>query len=150
MRNFCLAILLLLAHQLFAQSKEEASVKACIDQLFTAMRTGDSSLLAECFSPTALLQTIVSHQDGSTEVKTEPVQLFVSSVGKPHKEVYDERISYGSILVDDNLASVWTPYQFYLGEKFSHCGVNAFQLVKLNGRWKIQYIIDTRRKGDCL
>jgi hypothetical protein len=34
------------------------------------------------------------------------------------------------VQIDDNLAAVWTEYEFYVGKNFSHCGVNAFQLVK--------------------
>jgi hypothetical protein len=63
--------------------------------------------------------------------------------------VYDERISFDLVKIDGELASVWTPYKFYAGEKFSHCGVDSYQLVKLNGEWKIQYLIDTRRKQGC-
>jgi hypothetical protein len=44
---------------------------------------------------------------------------------------------------------VWTPYRFIFNGKFSHCGVNSFTLVKLNGEWKINYVIDTRRKEKC-
>jgi hypothetical protein len=48
------------------------------------------------------------------------------------------------------MASVWAPYKFYLGDKFSHCGVDVFQLMKTGDGWKIIYIVDTRRKGDCV
>jgi len=41
---------------------------------------------------------------------------------------------------------VWTPYQFYYKEQYSHQGANSFQLVKGVDGWKIQYLIDTRRK----
>jgi hypothetical protein len=142
---FCLILSLGVA----AQSNEETAVKATIEQLFTAMRTGDSALLVKAFSPTAILQTIVVKKDGSEIVETDNVLDFASSVAKPHKDIYDERISFGAIHIDANLAAAWTPYQFYVGLNFSHCGVNSFQLVKLNKEWKIQYIIDTRRKEDC-
>ncbi|HUH33176.1 MAG TPA: hypothetical protein VLZ28_04430, partial [Daejeonella sp.] len=59
------------------------------------------------------------------------------------------RITFDQVLIDDNLASVWTSYQFYIGDKFSHCGVNSFQLVKGKEGWKIVYLIDTRRKENC-
>ena len=55
--------------------------------------------------------------------------------------------TFETIKIDGALASVWTPYKFYSGATFSHCGANSFQLVKIDGAWKIQYIIDTRRKG---
>jgi hypothetical protein len=63
--------------------------------------------------------------------------------------VADERITFETIKIDGPLAVAWTPYKFYYEGKFSHCGVNSFQLVRLNGAWKIQYLIDTRRRTGC-
>ncbi|RYZ94279.1 MAG: hypothetical protein EOP47_28140, partial [Sphingobacteriaceae bacterium] len=59
------------------------------------------------------------------------------------------RITWGDIKIDGELASVWTPYKFYLGDKFSHCGINFFQLMKMATGWKVIYIVDTRRKDNC-
>lgn len=132
-----------------AAQTDTDKVKATVNQLFEGMRKGDTTLLKNAFAPNALLQTIANPKSGGTVVRTDEVAAFVKSVGQPHAEVYDERISFGQVLIDGDLASVWTPYKFYVGEKFSHCGVNSFQLVRLNGQWKIQYIIDTRRKDNC-
>ncbi|HNA01067.1 MAG TPA: hypothetical protein PLN49_09415, partial [Ferruginibacter sp.] len=65
------------------------------------------------------------------------------------KDAADERITFDVVRVDGALAIAWTPYKFYFNGKFSHCGVNSFQLVRFNGEWKIQYLIDTRRKAGC-
>jgi hypothetical protein len=65
------------------------------------------------------------------------------------KGAADEQIVFETVKVDDDLAMVWTPYRFIFNGKFSHCGVNSFTLVKLNGEWKINYVIDTRRKEKC-
>ena len=48
-----------------------------------------------------------------------------------------------------NLASVWTPFAFYLDGNLSHCGVNSFQLIKHNKQWKIHYLIDNAFEGGC-
>ena len=53
------------------------------------------------------------------------------------------------IEVDGRLATVWAPYTFYVGKKLSHCGTNAFQLVKGDMGWQIIQIIDTRNKENC-
>jgi hypothetical protein len=45
---------------------------------------------------------------------------------------------------------VWTPYELEVEGIFSHCGVNSFQLIRINEQWKITQITDTRRKEDCL
>ncbi len=54
------------------------------------------------------------------------------------------------IEIDGNLAQAWTQYAFYVGKKFSHCGVDAFQLFKgTDGTWKIFQLADTRQKEGC-
>jgi len=71
------------------------------------------------------------------------------SLIKPRKDIYEERLLSYKVLVDGNMAHVWTPYEFYVNGQLSHCGVNSFQLFNDNGQWKITYIIDTRRRNDC-
>ena len=128
---------------------EEDAIKAAITAMFNGMRTSDTALIRSVFSSSAIMQTIGRNREGATVVRTDKVDSFIVSIGRPHAEIYDERISFESIKTDGLLASVWTPYKFYLGEKFLHCGVNSFQLVKTNGKWLIQYLIDTRRRETC-
>lgn len=129
-----------------AQSAED-SVKAVINNLFTAMKTSNAVLLKSVFADSAVLQTIETR--GGTKVKTDAVAGFVESISKLPAGAADEQITFDVVKIDDALASVWTPYKFYFNGKFSHCGVNSFQLVRFNGEWKIQYLIDTRRRTNC-
>lgn len=145
--KYLVILLTLLTYRAEAQSEEER-VKAVINALFEGMRRSDSAALKAVFAPAAILQTIAA-KEGKVSVRTDGVANFITSVSKPQGAVLDERISFGQVLVDGALASVWTPYKFYVGDKFSHCGVNSFQLVKIDGSWKIQYVIDTRRKEGC-
>lgn len=138
-------ILILISSLLFAQKTEEQLVKLTVNQLFIGMRNSDSLLIKQSFSKNAVLQTITKNG----EVKNESINDFAVSISKAEKQSMEERISFSNILIDGNLASVWTPYEFYYKGQFSHCGVNSFQLVKSNDAWKIQYIIDTRRKDNC-
>ncbi len=131
-----------------AQTAED-SVKAVVNDLFTAMKNADPVLLKSVFADSAILQTITRNKEGKTEVKTDEVSGFIDCVGKQAKDGADERISFDVIRIDGPLAIVWTPYKFYFNGKFSHCGVNSFQLVRFNGNWKIQYLIDTRRRAGC-
>ena len=131
-----------------AQS-EETAVKLTIQKLFDGMRNADSAAIHAVFAPNAIMQTITNSKEGSTFVKQDLVTNFASFVGKQPKGAADEQIVFESINVDENLAIAWTPYRFIYNGNFSHCGVNSFTLVKLNGEWKINYVIDTRRKLNC-
>lgn len=128
-----------------AQTAED-SVKATINKMFAAMKSSDAKSLQECFADSAVLQTIA--RNGS--VRNEQVKGFVAQIATLPKDSADERITFDIVKVDNNLAIAWTPYNFYYAGKFSHCGVNSFQLVRFNGIWKIQYLIDTRRRVNCI
>jgi Putative lumazine-binding len=131
-----------------AQSSED-SVKAAVNKLFTGMKTSDAAMVKSSFADSAVLQTITRNKEGATIVKNEKVEDFAKSVGSMPKGAADERISFETVKIDGALAIAWTPYNFYYDGKFSHCGVNSFQLVRFNGEWKIQYLIDTRRRQGC-
>jgi hypothetical protein len=129
---------------------EEMEVQKVIEHLFDGMRAGDSSMVAQSFSEDAIMQTVMYNREGEVVKVTGSLERFKQSVGTPHDQIWDEKIGSYSIKIDGPLASAWTPYQFYLGDNFSHCGVNSMQLTKLNGEWKIVYLIDTRRGNNCV
>jgi hypothetical protein len=79
-------------------------------------------------------------------INTVSINDFIQSIGKQAPNALDERIEFGAIQVDPLMATVWTPYTFYLKGQYSHKGINSFQLVKFKEGWKIQYLIDTRYK----
>lgn len=135
---------------LFAQQPGSVNedVKRVVERLFVGMRKGDSAMVSSTFSKGLVMQTVADVR-GKIEVKSSDPSGFLKFVGTPHKEIYDERITFDRIQVDGDLANVWTSYKFYVGDKFSHCGVNSMTLVKEEGAWKILYIIDTRRKENC-
>ncbi len=144
----CLSFLLSSVKIASAQSPRD-SVITVVNNLFIAMKNADTVLLKNCFSPNAVLQTI---QEKGVELKvvSESIASFIEFVGKETIGAADEQINIETVKIDATLAMVWTPYKFYYKEKFSHCGVNCFQLVRLSNGWRIQYIIDTRRKDECL
>ena len=132
----------------FPQS-EEAAVKAVIESLFDAMRAKNADQIGAVFSENAIMQTIETTGETGV-VKAGSVADFVKGIGSlPLEAKLDERITDYQINIDGPMATAWTPYEFYFNDKFSHCGVNSFQLVKMAAGWKIVYIIDTRRKDGC-
>jgi hypothetical protein len=146
------AILLTIATAMAAGSQAqttEDSVKAAVSRLFEGMKNADATLLKSAFTDSSILQTIAHDKEGHFYIRNEKLSEFADFVGKQQKGNADERIEFETIRIDGPLASVWTPYKFYYKGQLIHCGVNSFQLVRLNGEWKIQYLIDTRRKTKC-
>jgi hypothetical protein len=143
-------LLTLLAYLLLpspVKAQEDPAIQSVIQAFFTAMQTGDTILLKQTCTEAPQFQTVTQDKAGSWKVLSQPFSSILEFVGLPNKDKYEEKITFQSIKVEPNLASVWTPYTFYINDQISHCGTNSFQLVKLDNTWKIQYIIDTRRRG---
>ncbi len=132
-------------HEISAQEADQ-EVKNVINALFDGMRDADSLKILSVFAPDAFMQSVSKNKEGKTVIKRDEVAGFASFVGKQKKGVADEQIVFESIKIDGDLAFAWTPYKFIYNGIYSHSGVDAFCLVRLNGNWKIQYLIDTRRK----
>lgn len=147
MKNiFLLAFLIVCASFQTHAQNSDADIRKVIITLFDGMRNADSAAVAGVFSSDCTMQTIATDKAGKALVKTEQVSRFVSSIAKQKPGVIDEQIVFETIKIDGPLAIVWTPYRFIYNGNFSHSGVNMFCLVNLDGEWKIQYLIDTRRK----
>jgi hypothetical protein len=134
----------------FAQQTSTDSIKQTINTMMDAMRKGDTTLLRSVLEKDMKVLSASSDWMQKITFSTKSADAFVTQIGSPHKEIYDEEIIFGDIKIDGSLASVWTPYKFYFGTTFSHCGVNFFQLAKTDSGWKIIHIAFTSRKNNCI
>jgi Putative lumazine-binding len=53
------------------------------------------------------------------------------------KQTMRERIWNPEVRVHGPVATMWAPYDFWIDGKLSHCGVDAFDLIKTSEGWKI-------------
>lgn len=146
------AMLVAVQHQAVSQSTqpEMHNVRNTINRLFDGMRINDSTMVRSAFAEGAIMQTILENEEGGAQVVNGSIERFLKAVASPKQGMWDEQITNFIIHTDGALASAWTHYRFYLGEEFSHCGVNSFQLVLRESEWKIFHIVDTRRASNCL
>jgi hypothetical protein len=135
-------------HSIYAQNAGD-SIKAVINKLFTGMKNSDSVMVRSCFTETALMQTFSKNKEGITVITTDSPGDFAKMVASMPAGAADEQIVFKDLKIDGPMAAVWTPFKLYFNGQFYSCGVNSFQLVRLNNEWKIQYILDTRRRKDC-
>lgn len=136
----------LVAH---AQETEEEAVLATIIRLFDGMRAGDSTIVRSVFHEEAVLGRSGQRRDGTPGFRKNDLNGFLTAIGTPHDQVWDEKIWDPVILVEQGLAMAWTPYAFFLGEHLSHCGVNSIQLVKTGDGWKIVHLVDVAQRQGC-
>jgi hypothetical protein len=138
--------IVLLAVPARAQESEGKAVQAVIDKLFDAMRKGDTASMRAVFAPAAKMFGV--NRQGA--LAADSIDSWLRSIGRqPPGTVLNERTWAPQVRVDDNIAQAWMQYDFHIGDRFTHCGVDAFDLMKIGGEWKIVAVLDTRRTTGC-
>jgi hypothetical protein len=127
----------------------EQEVIAVAEALFSAMHTRDTAQIRTLFVPEA--QVVPLGVDGPlpAEPQMRSVSEFVTSIGRPGEPLI-ERMWEPRVNIDHELASLWAPYDFHIGERFSHCGSNAFHLVRQPGGWRILALAYTVQTTGCV
>ncbi|MBK7596184.1 MAG: nuclear transport factor 2 family protein [Gemmatimonadetes bacterium] len=152
--RLALAALLILAVPGSASAQQPAapagahdSVMAVVKGLFDGMRTRDTALMRRSFAPGTVLGGVPA---AGKPAEFLAVDAFIGSIAKaPAAMLLDERIYDPEVRIDGGLATVWTFYAFFVGDRLSHCGVDAFQLARTSGGWKIIALADTRQQTGC-
>jgi hypothetical protein len=143
MKTILVSLILIFSSATYSQNEE---VKQVVVTFFKGFHAKDSITIKSVCADKMILQSISESSKG-TQLKNDSAQDFFRSIATiPNTILFEEKLLDYSIQVDGSMAHVWTPYEFYLNNKLSHKGVNAFTLFKDNGLWKIVYLIDTRRK----
>jgi hypothetical protein len=153
MSRFIVFLVFIATGHLCAQSsasEEELKVKQAVDTFFEGFHKGDTLLMRTVLADKVVMQSTFNNENGENVLQDSNMNDFVKAIAKrPVDQKWDERLLDYKIQIDGTMANVWTPYEFWLNDSFSHCGVNSFQLFNDNGQWKIIYLIDTRRREGC-
>jgi hypothetical protein len=107
------------------------------------------------------LRTMAAMQmpDGMTYVARPKEGAGIEIVGRPNSYYVDparaegptlrERYWSPTVLVRGPIAVVWAPYEFWNDGKTSHCGVDVFDLVKIDGEWRVSNAMWTVEPDAC-
>jgi len=136
-----------LAFAIPAEAQEAMDPRGVVEELFRGMKQGDAGRMSALFHPDVRLVTTSAGPEGP-RASVVAVARWLESVGASEREL-DERIHNVQVHVDQGLASVWADYDLYVDGALSHCGVDAFHLVRTTDGWRILEIVDTRRTEGC-
>lgn len=128
-----------------AQTSDRDAVLATVQKVFDAMRTRDTALLLSAFDTAGRM---VNFSRTGVASLMPPSRFGAAFSNAPAGNVWNERIYDPDVRIDGNVAQVWAYYTFHLNNTFSHCGIDAFMLVKA-AVWRITQIADSRRTEGC-
>ncbi len=144
-----LAALLLFSTLVFGQvADDKKAALGVVEKLFAEMGAGNPAGIFALGTPENQLVAIRKQRDGKTRIDVIGGEafskMFTNKDAKLREEMYAPQIE-----VSGDYAMVYGRYVFFVGEKLSHCGVNQFNLVRINGTWKIANGASTIDPGDC-
>ena len=132
---------------------DSAAVVGVVKNVFNGMRTRDTALMRAQFHPEAPMRSAAwgrGPNGPQAVIEADGIQDWLTGVaGAPAGTVLDERLGPPSVHIDGNLASVWVYYEFYVGDRFSHCGADLFSLGRTADGWKVIFVADSRRRTGC-
>ncbi len=132
----------LFASNAFAQNSKSEDLKSAAeipDRLFAAMKAKNFEEIRNAFTPEGQLVAIDKPRDGKGISKTRVLsgEAFAKMISENKGADYIEKMPNKDVKISGDLAVVSGRYTFYVGEKFSHCGTNTFNLVRTETGWKI-------------
>ncbi|MGI8883494.1 MAG: hypothetical protein ACR2IA_04525 [Pyrinomonadaceae bacterium] len=143
MKSILLAILFLLViSNALAQNPKSDDIKAASeipDKLFAAMKAKSFEDIRAIFMPEGQLVALDTPRDGKGISKTRSftTESFAKMISEAKGGDFIEKMPDKEVRIDGDLAIVFGRYTFYAGEKFSHCGMNTFNLVRTENGWRI-------------
>jgi hypothetical protein len=136
-------VLFLAAFAPFARAQTmDADEKAAIavsDSVLAALSGGDSKALARLTLDSSVVGG-VGLRDGVERLSLRTWGLYIN---RPGPSTFTERGFDATARVQDRVAQVWMPYDLYIGDRWSHCGVDSFTLMKSEGGWRVAALIYT-------
>ena len=149
MRRFLVAFAMLVAAApAHAGPREERrEVLATVQRLFDGMAARDQAALMAIVIPEG---RITSHRlrDGNVVVRTGSWSDWAAGIAGQNERL-EERMYNPRVRIRGSLATVWTEYAFYRNGAFSHCGIDHFDLVRIEGRWRVLNLTWTRQTERC-
>ncbi|WP_121665474.1 nuclear transport factor 2 family protein [Mesonia aquimarina] len=145
-----LFLLLFINFSFLSAQEDYANPRETVKVFFEAFHEQDTNTLRSLAFEEFQLKSISRDENGALKITVKNYSEFLKSIKEiPSNVVFEERLLNFEFNNDGKLANVWTPYEFYINGELSHCGVNNFQLVKIESDWKIISIVDTRSKENC-
>ena len=144
---FIAALALFLPLQTSAQADvEQGKILHLVQRFFQALEKQDTIAFRELclkearnFAVRAIQDSIVVRSQLSTAFRFNPKRILKERMRMPSTE----------IKLQGAVAMAWVPYDLWINDTFSHCGVDVFTFVQTDDGWKISSLAYTIETDGC-
>lgn len=129
-----------------AQGEDQREVLAVVDRLFAALAVRDKvALLAEVVPEGRATASVTAP---ARRVRSQSWTEFAERIGGG-RERLTERLIDPHVHVEGDIAMIWSRYEFEIDGRFSHCGIDHFDLVRMDGKWRVLNLTWTQQPTGC-
>ncbi len=123
---------------ILAQDDKQSAISV-VNQLFDGMKAKNAEQIKAVFAADGQLIAIDKPRDGKGLSKTRIFtgEAFAKMISEAKGADFIEKMPSPEARISGDLAIVSGRYTFYVGDKFSHCGTNTFNLVRTETGWRI-------------
>jgi hypothetical protein len=114
---------------------ERDAVLAVVQAFFDTMTAHDVDGARKILQPQGRFHAM-RMRDGKPDVRSFSNEEYFADL-KASKQTMRERIWNPEVRISGLIATVWAPYDFWIDGKLSHCGIDAFDLIKTEEGWKL-------------
>lgn len=136
LRRFCCALVLGAGIAWPAQGEaqdQRGAVMAVVDSAMHFINTGDGARLSDLMTPEAQVYA-ASTRSGQPGYRMRTAE---SQRAAGRRDPIIERGFSPDVRIAGTIAVVWLPYDLYVNNAWSHCGVDVFTLVLVGEHWRI-------------
>jgi hypothetical protein len=119
-----------------AAAADRAEVLKVLNAFFVAMRARDGDAIRKLVLPKTEFAWLGRPANGGSPIIQESIEEFIPQA-QAAQEPWLERVWSPTVHVNNGVAVVWAPYDFYRGAAFSHNGTDCYVFLKTPGGWKI-------------
>lgn len=130
-----------------AQDDSNARILATVDTFFEGLNTKNPELMASVALAGAGLSSLIEAEE-EDRIRAQPLADTIARLTADEStfnEVYWDPI----VLVQGPIAVVWAPYSFDTDGVRSHCGIDVFNLLRVDDEWKISGLHFTMDPDGC-
>ncbi len=128
---------------------DKKAVEAAVKTLFDSMLASDTVKARSVMAPNLRIIILGKSPEGAVTTRETTGKQFLNTLASRPAQTMDERYWDSQVQISGDLASFWCEYAFFNAGKFSHCGVDVFQLYRSPQGWKIVNLAYNVRRENC-
>lgn len=121
-----------------ATAADRAAALAVVQEAFDAIEASDPDAWRAVLLDAGHFTSVRDTPDGRA-VQARSFEEDLANTGRDDAH-YLERWWDPIVLIDGDIATVWTSYDFFIDGQFSHCGTDVFVLLQTEDGWRIASI----------